>query len=184
MDLRVDLLIEQRLRRKPGRPWLHVLRGLTELGGGVLVTAVTTATAIALFRRGRRRDAVATVCTIALGSAARYGLHRAVARPRPSRPHIHVTGAAFPSGHTTAAVLLYGTLARLAGGGWAWLPALALAGSVGASRVLLRAHWLSDVVAAFAFAAGWMTGVELAFRSVAGNVAASEPGRQLSPAAT
>jgi len=166
MDLRIDLLLEQSLRRKPRAPWLQILRGLTELGGGALVTTVTTATSIALWMRGRRRDAVATVCTIALGSAARYGLHRAVARPRPSKPHIHVTGAAFPSGHTTAAFLLYGTLARLAGGGWAWLPALALASSVGASRVLLRAHWLSDVIAAFGFAAGWMTGVQLVFRSV------------------
>jgi len=164
MDLRIDLLLEQRLRRKPRAPWLQILRGVTALGGGAVVTGVTTATTLALLARHRRRDALATISTVALGSAVRYALHCAVARPRPSKPHIHVTGTAFPSGHTTAAVLLYGTLARLAGGGWAWLPALALASSVGASRILLRAHWLSDVVAAFAFAAGWMSGVHLAFR--------------------
>src|SRR5207237_1926619 len=101
MDLRLDLLIEQRLRRKPRPPWLPILRGVTALGGGVVVTGATAATGAWLFARGRRRDALLTVSTVALGSLARYGLHLAVARPRPSKPHIHVTGAAFPSGHTT-----------------------------------------------------------------------------------
>src|SRR5207245_17827 len=67
MDLRLDLLIEQRLRRKPRPPYLQILRGVTDLGGG---------------------------------------------------------------------------------------------------GVLLRAQWLSDVLAGFAFAAGWMSGIHLAFRAL------------------
>lgn len=135
------------------------MRVATELGGGALVTTVTTAWASSLFLRRRPRDALRVTATVALGSLARYLMHLIVARPRPSRPHIHVTGAAFPSGHTTAATLLYATAAAEVARPWAWAAAGALVASVGASRVLLRAHWLSDVLAGIGFASGWIIAI-------------------------
>jgi undecaprenyl-diphosphatase len=164
VDLRVDrldLLLSQSLAHKPSKSQLRVLRAMTELGGPVVVTSTGTGLIVWLLSRGRRRDALRVWSTVFAGSLARYLLHLVVARPRPKGPHIHVTGNAFPSGHTTAAALLYGQIARLAGGGAWWIPAALAVSAVGTSRVLLRVHWLTDVIAGVAFAAGWRAGVEL-----------------------
>jgi undecaprenyl-diphosphatase len=87
-----------------------------------------------------------------------------VGRPRPQGPAF-----GFPSGHVTAVaafgvILLYvATRARVRGGVCTALVALAIVGpvAVGAARLLLDAHWLSDVVgggllgASCATAAAW-----------------------------
>jgi undecaprenyl-diphosphatase len=159
VDLRIDLLVEQALRKKPHQSLVRAARGFTELGGGPFITAVTTSWASALLLHRRWRDAFRVTATIGLGSLARYLLHLIVARPRPSAPHIHVHGTAFPSGHTTAAALLFGTAAAEIHRPWAWAAAAVAVSSVGASRVILRAHWLTDVIAGIAFAGGWMTAI-------------------------
>jgi membrane-associated phospholipid phosphatase len=156
VDLRVDLLVEQALRKKPGPIALRALRAVTELGGAPFVTAATVSWSGMLVVRGHWRGGARVAATVGLGSLARYLLHRMVARPRPSRPHIHTTGAAFPSGHTTAAALLFGSAAAESGRRWAWLGAAVAVGAVGASRVILRAHWLTDVLAGVGFAGAWM----------------------------
>lgn len=73
-------------------------------------------------------------------------------------------GCGFPSGHTMAATLLYGTLAAFAvnaRNGWRWraraiLGACLIVLLVGLSRVYLGAHVLSDVLGAAAAALAWM----------------------------
>lgn len=84
-------------------------------------------------------------------------------------------GYSFPSGHATSALVAFGVLAWLAGtvpaasrpraNGWVgvgWAIALAAAAGVGASRVYLGVHYLSDVLAGFALGAGWLTLVMVA----------------------
>ena len=159
MDLRIDLLVEQALRKKPRRGLIRTMRVVTELGGGPFVTTAATTWGSVLLARRRWREALRVASTIGLGSLARYLLHLMVARPRPSKPHIHTTGGAFPSGHTTAAALLFGTAAAEIGRPWAWAAASVLVAGVGASRVVLRAHWLTDVLAGVGFAAGWLSAV-------------------------
>ena len=70
----------------------------------------------------------------------------------------------FPSGHAATAVVLYGALglllaerarSRLRAVGWlAGAAVLALA--IGASRVLLNVHFVSDVAAGFAVGLAWL----------------------------
>ena len=132
------------------------MRVVTELGGGPFVTAAATSWGGVLLARRRWREALRIAATVGLGSLARYLLHLTIARPRPSKPHIHTHGGAFPSGHTTAAALLFGTAAAEIGLPWAWAAAGAVVSGVGASRVILRAHWLTDVVAGVGFAAAWL----------------------------
>jgi undecaprenyl-diphosphatase len=95
-------------------------------------------------------------------------LKRTVVRPRPSTMLPHVTALvelpdhfSFPSGHACAAMsLAVATLlsAPLAGG-----PALVLAAAVGASRIYLRVHYVTDVVVGQALGAAAALAVHLSF---------------------
>lgn len=60
----------------------------------------------------------------------------------------------FPSGHTSTAFALAGSLAY-AYGPWIGVPSVALATFVGASRIADNAHWLSDTVAAAGLGLFW-----------------------------
>jgi membrane-associated phospholipid phosphatase len=68
-------------------------------------------------------------------------------------------GTSYPSGHTTTAVVVGGTLVLIAspaltrrGLRWAWGAMVAYSGLIGVSRLYLRYHWFTDVVA------GWLLG--------------------------
>jgi undecaprenyl-diphosphatase len=113
----------------------------------------------ALFRAGRRGRAAALVLGAALTWAGVWITKWAVDRPRPAAPLVHTAGQSFPSGHAANSVgwfalalaltvLLSSRAARVA---------IVTAGAlltllVGLSRIYLRAHYLSDVIAGEALA--------------------------------
>jgi undecaprenyl-diphosphatase len=95
-------------------------------------------------------------------------------RVRPLDPEgsVLAQGFSFPSGHSAGAVVAYGMLAylalRLLPARWhlsALLTAVALIFTVGASRLFLRVHFASDVIAGFASGTAWLalciTSIEL-----------------------
>lgn len=107
--------------------------------------------------RGKRRWAViflAMVAAAAVAGIAAYGLKVAVGRPRPAvkieRMTTHADSfrpnyQAFPSGHSAASAAFFGVLFFVC-----WRLGLALfliPMLVGASRIFLGAHYLSDVTA-------------------------------------
>jgi membrane-associated phospholipid phosphatase len=68
-------------------------------------------------------------------------------------------GTSYPSGHTTTAVVVSGTLVLLASPvltahalRWAWAAMAAFSGLIGLTRIYLRYHWFTDVLA------GWLLG--------------------------
>jgi undecaprenyl-diphosphatase len=105
-----------------------------------------------------RRPAIALAIAIAFQSIAVFGIKRLVARPRPwlaldlSPPRALPTDFSFPSGHATASFTVAAFLAALCasstfrGRSAVAASALAIAGFIAVSRVVLGAHWPSDVL--------------------------------------
>jgi undecaprenyl-diphosphatase len=146
--------------------WLTaVTANITWLGSNWLLLPVLLVATVVLLRRRDRRAAVA-VWVAYLGSIALYVLVKPVVdRPRPPVADLigHATGPSFPSGHATQALAAWVVLAVvLTAGRSVRVRAAALAGAavvvllVGASRVYLGAHWLTDVLAGYALAATWL----------------------------
>jgi undecaprenyl-diphosphatase len=110
--------------------------------------------------RRRYRAAAFAIGATGLAVAVRTWVKYAVARPRPVDRLTAAEGWAYPSGHTTSATVIAGTvvvlvllfargarvraLVPLVAAGWAVL--------VGLSRVGLVAHWPTDVLG------GWLLG--------------------------
>ncbi len=144
--------------------------------GPVGMPLLTLATGAALALRARKATPLAFVTAAGGGSLAMTLLgKRIVHRNRPPRrdaapPYEH--SPSFPSGHTinaasVGAVVAYllvlqqrrrgGEIAVTAGAG-------ATIAAVGASRVLLGAHWFTDVVMGWTTGLGWATAVITAHR--------------------
>jgi undecaprenyl-diphosphatase len=141
-------------------PWLdHLARAFTTLGLIAIVAPAVGACTVLLLIRRRLTRAAALAAGCALEWGAAWIVKYVVDRPRPSHPLVHTAGASYPSAHAANSV--------------GWL-ALALAAAVlipnrplrittvligglitvlvGLSRIYLRAHYLSDVIAGEALA--------------------------------
>lgn len=87
-------------------------------------------------------------------------------------------GLAFPSGHATQAIAFYGVLGfplarRARSLRWVWITVAAVVTLVvGASRVYLGAHWLTDVLGGYALGGCWLALVIAAYESRSSTVAA------------
>jgi membrane-associated phospholipid phosphatase len=129
-------------------------RPFSWVGGVIGTTLIVALAAILLLRAARRWEAAILVAATLVAQAATHGPKYAFARERPQ------AGSAvplpdsysFPSGHALTAVVVLGLLAaaaplryRLA----ASVAAATLALAIGASRIVLNVHWVSDVSAGF-----------------------------------
>lgn len=133
----------------------------------------------------RRRDllplATTSLATFLLVSSVYVGKW-AVGRARPLTVLPVDPEPAFPSGHSTTAVVVVGCALLLLGAGWSVtarrIASVALAcyaGAIGICRLYLGLHWLSDVLA------GWLLGITIV-GLVAATVATRRAG-QADPAA-
>ncbi|MEO7760884.1 MAG: phosphatase PAP2 family protein [Casimicrobiaceae bacterium] len=155
--------------------WLHahLIGPLTEfmlvvslVHGLVGISVMTTIFAGYLWWRRDHYWLLALILTVPGGMlvnvAAKYAFHRQ--RPSFADPIVTLTTYSFPSGHTLAAMVFYGTLAAylmtvVASNGRRMM-ILSIAGFlivlVGVSRIYLGAHFMSDVLAALAEGIGWV----------------------------
>jgi undecaprenyl-diphosphatase len=135
---------------------------VTRLGSmAVLATFVLIGAAV-LVRRRRRADAALLVASLAVTSLATNLLKVAFGRPRP-RPAI-IDNPAFPSGHTSGSVVVFVLLAALLVTGrrnTVVAAAALVAGVIGATRILVETHWLSDVLAGYCLGLAVVAGVLL-----------------------
>jgi undecaprenyl-diphosphatase len=156
-------------------PWaLQVFAALTHLADTATLTVLCVVGTFVLLARCQRDLAFVWVLAIAGNGILNESLKRLIGRVRPLDPEgsLAVQGLSFPSGHSSGVVVAYGMLAylalRLLPKAWhlpSLVAALALALTVGISRVVLRVHFASDVAAGFCSGSAWLalciTGFEL-----------------------
>lgn len=114
--------------------------------------------------RHRRIEAIGLFLSVGGTALWTMVLKEIIGRTRPAGVEIyHPHGMAFPSGHTTSTLALYLFLAWLVArrqtgwaGTWPWAMAAAITTVVGASRVYLAVHWVTDVVGGAALATAWV----------------------------
>ena len=163
--IRFDQAISDALRANLAPRALQAFAALTHLADTTTLTVLCVVGTLMLVARRQRGLALAWVLAIAGNGILNRSLKQLIGRVRPLDPEgaLRVQGLSFPSGHSSGAVVAYGMLAylalRLLPKAWhlpVLIAALALAFTVGISRVVLRVHFASDVAAGFASGSAWL----------------------------
>jgi undecaprenyl-diphosphatase len=142
----------------------RLLRGVTHLGGAVITVVISFG--LVLFEPTRQLG-LATAVANFFSHLVVQALKRSVVRPRPVEWGLAPLGTvpdvfSFPSGHSCAAMALAVPVCFIS---WpAGIGAVGLALLVGISRVYLRVHYVTDVVAGQLLGAAAGTVVSVALR--------------------
>src|SRR5258706_729682 len=112
----------------------QVLYGVTLLGNAQTLVVLTAVAALVALVAGRPRDAVLLVLAVLAGTLFFELVKLAVQRPRPPLEDARIVqgGFSFPSGHSTLAATVYGTVAYLLIRGIRQDPGKGVVGSAGA----------------------------------------------------
>ncbi|HEV7365252.1 MAG TPA: phosphatase PAP2 family protein [Gemmatimonadales bacterium] len=154
----------------------RVMIAASRFGGPAWLAPLGVVIAMAFLIRGWRRGALLVVVTMAGAGLLDSLLKLGFARARPSAffdyplPRSH----SFPSGHAFFAASFFGGLAILLSGrlhspvlrAIVWVATISLILLIGFSRVYLGVHYPSDVLAGYAGATIWVTGVAIGDRWV------------------
>ena len=172
-------------------PWLDTVAKVVTKGGLIaIVGSGVLLVAWLLIRRGYRARAATVVLGAALAWVSVWITKTVVDRPRPPVPLVHTAGQSYPSAHAANAVgwlalasaltvVVPNRAARIA----AVTAGALLAVLVGLSRIYLRAHYASDVLAGEALAVATYTLATIAAlawqvhraSAIGGQVTASKP---------
>jgi undecaprenyl-diphosphatase len=151
LDIRLDAAVHGTVL---ANGWLRTFAlVVTDLGSPVAVDVVAVGAAVALLVARRVPDAVAVVVARFVELGIETAVKALVDRGRPvfSHPVATAGGGSFPSGHTAGSAALYGILVLLlVRRVLVIVAATVFVLAVGASRVVLGVHYLSDVVGGLA----------------------------------
>jgi undecaprenyl-diphosphatase len=151
------------------------MQGITTLGSAPALTIVVMLSAIFLFLRGARVEALALIAASAGAGLLDAGLKLWFHRDRPSVDWALAREPtfSFPSGHAMLSLVVYGMLLylilRLSRSRLldvtASVIALPLIVGIGVSRVYLGVHYPSDILAGFLAGAIWLLAVILSLEA-------------------
>ena len=163
---RLDLRVANWLHAHSSPALTAAMLALSRIHGTVPVLAVAGVLAVFFATQRQWLRSGMTLLVLPGGMLLNVAVKEVFARDRPSFEHPLVTLStySFPSGHVVAATLLYGLLCALLfahRARWRWrmlcgLMGLLMVATVAFSRMYLGAHYLSDVIAAFAEGVIWL----------------------------
>ncbi|MBX3591335.1 MAG: phosphatase PAP2 family protein [Burkholderiaceae bacterium] len=173
----IDRVVSEWFRGDQGSAAMRALALVSAIHSPRAIAGATVVlVALLLWRRDARAVAL-VLAAVPCGAALNWLLKQSFGRPRPDAGEGGFGPAdfAFPSGHAANSTLLYGSLVLLvlrrlegsaARAGVAAV-ACAMVALVGVSRVALRAHYPSDVLAAIAEGVAWLALCASALRPTA-----------------
>jgi membrane protein DedA with SNARE-associated domain/membrane-associated phospholipid phosphatase len=175
--------------------WLtSALQVLTWLGSTAVIIPLALAAGLYFLIRRHDWQPLALLGAAVAGAIGLYGIVKPlVGRPRPPAAIWigHYSGAAFPSGHAIQSAAFYAMLALVLGAGLSirrrailWSAAALVVLVVGASRIYLGAHWLTDVLAGYALGATWVAIVVTALLITSQGTGRARAGQQQGQAPT
>lgn len=144
---------------------IFLLRVITNLGDPITLWVLVVMASVVLWRRGNRRTAIYVAVTPLVGGLISMGVKAMVgrARPEPGQPIHEALGESFPSGHALNATVTYGVLLLafmpMIPRRWRWIAIAAYAAliaAIGASRLGLVVHYVSDVLAGYVLGFAWL----------------------------
>ena len=152
-------------------PWLDtVMTAISAPGFRTVALPLIGLTAAFLLFRGEAKAILLLLAVLVATAAVNHSVRILVDRPRPAEDLVEIVreleGFSFPSGHVMYYVVVLGLIAfvstqRMQPGPGRWLVRAATVlplAAIGVSRIYLGAHWLSDVLAGYAFGAGMAVG--------------------------
>jgi undecaprenyl-diphosphatase len=153
-------------------PLTRLMFFLSLLGSWKVVLPVVIIAVIWLLSQGRQSDALVLALSVAGGATISMALKLWFVRARPSVAWAlaHESTYSFPSGHSAAAVVFYGTIALLAFRRPKRGPITVLIGAlavfmilgIGLSRIYLGVHFPTDVLAGYFTGSIWLGAVAIA----------------------
>lgn len=154
--------------------WVGALQAVSWLGRPGNLWVVTLVAVASTWRSGARRLSAFLVATTLGGSIMSISIKLLVDRPRPEVDHpiADAFGKSFPSGHALSSTVVYGalllTFLPFLSQRWrraAITATVALVVAIGASRLLLGVHFLSDVLAGHLLGIAWLAGATAIFET-------------------
>ncbi len=147
--------------------WLA--RPFSWLGGWIGLTPIAVGLVLFLLLTRRSFDAAWAALTIGGIQLVTAYVKEAFDRPRPHEGSSVAlpSSDSFPSGHAAGAVVTFGVLAALGAERWPsrapllWALAAILSLAIGASRVVLNVHYVTDVLAGWCLGLAWLAGALL-----------------------
>jgi len=154
--------------------WIGALQAVSWLGRPPVLWAVTLAGVAFTWRNGARRLSAFLVATTLGGGIMSTAIKLLVDRPRPEVDHpiTEAFGKSFPSGHALSSTVVFGavllTFLPVLPRRWRHVAVAATVGlvtAIGASRLLLGVHFLSDVLAGHLLGIAWLAGATAIFET-------------------
>ena len=145
--------------------FIKVNRILTFFGASYFSISAYIILLTILFVSGRKTDGINITIIAVTSSALMFGLKQYFHRKRPDLPLIRtLDNFSFPSGHALSSFIFCSVLIYLVWKGglkntWKWILSVFLilfSICIGISRIVLRYHYASDVIAGFCLALAWV----------------------------
>lgn len=148
----------------------HLMVAATELGSGSVAAPVVAAVAVLLAAKRHWRTLAYWLSAVGFAQILVWIIKTVLGRARPTDLYQGFEQFSFPSGHAASSFVIYGFLAFLIARGKSTRIKAAVAAVAGTgillvalSRLYLRVHWVSDVLASLSLGTAWVALLSIAY---------------------